>query len=146
VTISYIVPVGMASELAPGYSQATGATQDALAVTADTLASANALTNYFGEALLWGAAVPLYALAILKTAVLPSWIGWLGLVVAVFGGWLGLLGPVWQVADVVNWIAVPVFQVFMASVRIALLRRRRRLATTERAPAVPARVPRTVES
>jgi hypothetical protein len=33
VTISYVVPVGMAYELAPGYSQATGVTQDALAVT-----------------------------------------------------------------------------------------------------------------
>lgn len=144
VTISYVVSVATAYELAPGYSQARGATQDALAVTADTLASANALTNYFGEALLWGVAVPLYAVAILKTAVLPRWIGWLGLVVAVFGGWLGLLGPAWHIADVVNWIAVPVFWVFVASMGIAILRRGTRLAAGL-APTVPTRAPRVVE-
>jgi hypothetical protein len=37
--------------------------------------------------------VPLYAFAILKTRVVPRWIGWLGFVVAVFAGWLGLLSP-----------------------------------------------------
>ena len=135
VTISQVIPVAMASQLAPGYSNATGATRDALAVTADTLATANVLTNYFGEALLWAVAVPLYALAILKTAALPRWIAWLGFLVAAFGGWLGLLAPLWHVADVLNWIAVPAFQLFMASIGIAVLLRRRQLAA-DSAPAL----------
>jgi hypothetical protein len=144
VTISHVIPVAMASELAPGYSEASGATQAALAVTNDTLASASLLTNYVGNALGWGVAVPLYAIAILKTAVLPRWIGWLGMVVAVFGGWLGLLAPAWEVLEGVTSIGFVGFFVFMASIGVAILRRRSRSAA-EPAPAVPAGGPRTGE-
>jgi hypothetical protein len=38
VTISHVIPVAMASELAPGYAGANDATQAALGVTFDTLA------------------------------------------------------------------------------------------------------------
>jgi hypothetical protein len=125
VTVSHVLPIAMAYELAPGYANATGATQDALAVTVDTFASASLLTNYVGNALNWGVAVPLYAVAILKTAVLPRWIGWLGLVVAVFGGWLGLLGPASDVVEGASSIGFIGFFVFLASMGIAILRRRR---------------------
>ncbi|HEU0246606.1 MAG TPA: DUF4386 family protein, partial [Gaiellaceae bacterium] len=123
VTISHVVPVAMAYELAPGYSGATGATQAALAVTADTFASASLLTNYVGNALNWGIAVPLYAIAVLKSSFMPRWIGWLGLVVAVFGGWLGLLGPASEVIEGVSTIGFLGFFVFVASMGIAILRR-----------------------
>lgn len=125
VTISHVVPVAMAYELAPGYTDATGATQRALAVTTDTLASASLLTNYVGNALGWGVAVPLYAVAILKTSVLPRWIGWLALVVAVFAGWLGLLGPASDVIEGVSSIGFLGFFVFMASMGIAILLRQK---------------------
>jgi hypothetical protein len=144
VTISHVLPIAMAYELAPGYANATAATQDALAVTMDTFASASLLTNYVGNALNWGVAVPLYAVAILKTAVLPRWIGWLGLVVAVFGGWLGLLGPASDIVEGVSSIGFVGFFVFMASMGIAILRSRRRLAP-ELASAEPARGPTTAE-
>jgi hypothetical protein len=134
----------MAYELAPGYADATGATQDALAVTMDTFASASLLTNYVGNALGWGVAVPLYAVAILRTAALPRWIGWLGLVVAVFGGWLGLLGPASDIVEGVSSIGFIGFFVFMASAGIAILRRRRQFAA-DVPRAEPARAPRTVE-
>jgi hypothetical protein len=93
-------------------------------VTADTLTSTSLLTNYVGNALGWGVAVPLYAIAILSTTVVPRWIGWLGIVVAVFGGWLGLLGPLSDVIEGVSSIGFIGFFVFMASLGIAILRRR----------------------
>lgn len=144
VTISHVIPVAMAYELVPGYSEATGATQDALALTTDTFVSASLLTNYFGNALGWGVAVPLYAVAILKTSVVPRWIGWLGLVVAVFAGWLGLLAPASDVLQGVTSIGFVGFFVFMASMGIAILLRRSRSAA-ELAPAVAAGVARTVQ-
>ena len=143
VTISHVIPVAMAYELAPGYSEATGATQDALAVTTDTFASVSLLTNYVGNALGWGVAVPLYAVAILKTSVVPRWIGWLGLVVAVFAGWLGLLAPASDVVEGVTSIGFVGFFVFMASMGIAILLRRSRSAA-ELTPAAPPGGPGTV--
>ncbi len=105
-----------------------------LGVTFDTLASLSGLTNYFGNALGWGVAVPLYAIAILKTSALPRWIGWLGLVVALFVGWLGLLAPASDVVEGLTSIGFLGFFVFMASMGIAILLRRKQSAT-ELAPA-----------
>ena len=128
VTISHTIPVAMAYELAPGYVEADEATKASLAVTADTLASSSLLLNYVGNALGWGVTVPLYAIAILKTSILPRWIGWLGMVVAVFAGWLGLLSPASGVIESASSIGFLAFFVFLASVGIALLLRQRRLA------------------
>lgn len=137
VTVSHVIPVAMAYELAPGYSEATGATQAALGVTTDTFASISLLTNYVGNALGWGVVVPLYAVAILKTSALPRWIGWLGLVVAVFAGWLGLLGPASSAIEGVTSIGFVAFFVFMASMGIAILRRERRTASVAGPPGQP---------
>jgi hypothetical protein len=137
VTISHIIPVAMAHELAPAYSEATEATQASLGVTFDTLASLSGLTNYFGNALGWGVAVPLYAIAILTTSALPRWIGWLGLVVAFFAGWLGLLAPAVGFVEGLTGIGFGGFFVFLASMGIAVLLRQKRSAT-ELTPTVPA--------
>lgn len=126
VTISHVLPIAMAYELVPGYTEASGATREALTVTADTLASLSLLTNYTGNALGWGVAVPLYAIAVLKTGALPRWIGWVGLVAAVFAGWLGLLGPAWSVIEGLTSIGFVAFFVFLASMGVAILRRRPR--------------------
>lgn len=134
VTISHVIPVAMAHELAPAYSEANEATQASLGVTFDTLASLSGLTNYFGNALGWGVAVPLYAIAILKTSALPRWIGWLGLVVAFFAGLLGLLAPASDVVEGLTVIGFVGFFVFLASMGIAILLRQKRSAT-ELAPA-----------
>jgi hypothetical protein len=124
VTISHVIPVAMAHELAPGYSEANEATQASLGVTFDTLASLSGLTNYFGNALGWGVTVPLYAIAILKTSALPRWIGWLGLVVAFFAGWLGVLAPALGFVEGLTGIGFVGFFVFLASMGIAILLRR----------------------
>ena len=123
VTISHLIPIAMAYELVPGYTAADAATQASLEVTTNTLASVCLVTNYAGNALGWGVVVPLYGFAILKTRVVPRWIGWLALVVAVFAGWLGLLGPAVSVFEGLSAIGFLGFFLFMASMGIALLRR-----------------------
>ena len=123
VTFSHVLPVAMAYELVPDYAGADASTQATLTTTADTLASLCLLTNYVGNALNWGVVVPLYAVAILKTSLLPRWIGWLGLVVAVFAGWLGLLGPASSVIEGLSAIGFIGFFVFMAAMGVAILRR-----------------------
>jgi hypothetical protein len=126
VTVSHIIPIAMAYELVPDYTEAGGATQSALVVTSDTLASLALLTNYFGDTLLWGVTTPLYAIAILRTAILPRWIGWVGLVAAAFAGWLGLLSPASSLIEGLTFPGFVAFFVFMASVGVAILRRRPR--------------------
>ena len=124
VTLSHLVPLAMAYELAPAYAEATPAAQASLAVMADTLSSFSLVTNYAGNALGWGVAVPLYAYAILKTGAVPRWIGWLGWFVAVFAGWLSLLGPASSTIEGLTVFGFLGFFVFMASMGVALLRRR----------------------
>ena len=128
VTISHLLPVALAYEFVPGYVDADEATRASLAVTFDTFANLSLLTNYVGNALGWGVAVPLYAFAILKTSVVPKWIAWLGFVVAFFAGWLGLLAPASSVIEGITTIGFLGFFVFMLSMGIALLRRDRRTA------------------
>jgi hypothetical protein len=123
VTISHLIPIAMAYELVPAHTAADDATKESIAATFDTLAMTCLTTNYAGNALNWGVAVPLYAFAVLKTGVVPRWIGWVGLVSAVFAGWLGLLGPAWSVIEGVSMIGFLAFFVFMASMGVALLRR-----------------------
>jgi hypothetical protein len=124
VTVSHLLPIAMAYELVPGYVEGSVATKETLAVTADTFATTSLVTNYAGNALGWGVVVPMYAYAILKTAVLPRWIGWVGIVTAVFAGWLGLLGPALPLLEGLSAIGFVGFFVFMASAGIALLRRK----------------------
>lgn len=130
VTISHVLPVALAYEFVPGYVEADEATRASLTVTFDTLANLCLLTNYVGNALGWGVAVPLYAFAILKTSAVPRWIGWLGIVVAVFAGWLGLLAPASNVIEGLTAIGFVGFFLFMLSMGIAILRGQRLLASS----------------
>jgi len=132
VTISHLLPIAMAYELVPGYVDASASTQSSLAVTTDTLAVLALVLNYTGDVVLWGVVVPMYAYAILVTRELPRWLGWLGLVVAVFAGWLGLLSPASAAIDGLTFVGFLGFFVWMAAVGVALLRRR---PTDELAPA-----------
>ena len=122
VTVSHLIPIAMAYELAPGYANADAATRASLATTSDTLAVLSLVLNYVGDVLGWGVVVPLYAWAILRTSLLPRWLGWLGFVVAAFAGWLGLLSPASSVADGLTTIGFFAFFVFMLGLGVALLR------------------------
>ena len=125
VTLSHLIPIAMAYELAPAYADANAATQASLAVTADTLASICLVANYAGNFLGWSVAIPMIAYAILRTSVVPRWIGWVGIVAAVFAGWLGLLAPASSLIEGISFIGFLAFFVFMLTMGIALLRRRR---------------------
>jgi hypothetical protein len=124
VTLSHLIPIALANELVPAYMDASGPTQESLAGTFQTLTSIALVTNDAGNFLGWGVAIPMFAYAILKTAVVPRWIGWLGMVVAVFAGWLGLLGPDSGLIEGISSIGFIAFFLFMLSMGIALLRRR----------------------
>jgi hypothetical protein len=128
VTISHLIPIALAYEFVPGYVAAEEATKASLAVTFDTFASLSLILNYTGNALGWGVAVPLYAIAILKTGAVPRWIGWVGLLAAVFAGWLGLLSPASSVIEGISVIGFLAFFVFMLSFGVAVLVRQRRAA------------------
>lgn len=69
VTLSHLIPIAMAYELAPGYIAAEAATKSSLATTADTFAVLALVVNYTGDVVLWGVVVPMYAIAVLKTSV-----------------------------------------------------------------------------
>jgi hypothetical protein len=114
----------MANELVPAYTNASGPTQESLAGTFHTLTSVALVTNDAGNFLGWGVAIPMFAYAILKTAVVPRWIGWLGMVAAVCAGWIGLLGPASSLIEGISSIGFIAFFLFMLSMGVALLRRR----------------------
>lgn len=124
VTVSHLIPISMGYALVPDYFDATGAAQSSLGTTANTLASLAHTVNYAGDALLWGVVTPLVAWAVLATRIVSRWIGWVGLVAALFAGWLGLLAPASTVIDNVTSIGFLAFFVFVAALGIALLRRR----------------------
>ena len=57
------------------------------------------------------------------SGAVPRWIGWAGVVTAVFAGWFGLLGPAWSVLEGLTFIGFVGFFVFLASMGVALVRR-----------------------
>jgi hypothetical protein len=124
VTVSHLIPIAMAYQLVPAYTDADPAGQAALAATADTLAATALVTNAAGNFLGWGVVTPLYAVAILTTRALPRWIGWLGLAVGLLAGWLGLFSPASEVIAGISSLGFIGFFVFMLSMGVALLRRR----------------------
>lgn len=125
VTISHLIPIAMAYELVPGYVAADAATQASLATTADTFAALALVVNYTGDVVLWGVVVPMYAVAILKTSVLPRWLGWLAVGVGIFAGLGEALSPASSVLEPVTFIAFIAFFVWNAAMGVTLLRRAR---------------------
>ncbi len=116
VTISHAVPIAIAQELAPSYSANTA--------TFDTFASACLWLNYVGNVLNWAVVTPLYAVAILRTGALPRWVGYVGLVAAVFAGWLGIFAPLSSVLEGITFIGFVAFFAFLLCMGITILRRR----------------------
>ncbi len=75
------IRLGIAYELAPGIADASTATRPALEVMANTLRRTSGLAAGVGYVLIFGIGVLLFSFAILRTSVVPKWIGWLGLIV-----------------------------------------------------------------
>jgi hypothetical protein len=131
VTISHLIPIAMAYELVPGYTAAEAAAKTSLATTADTFAVLALVVNYTGDVVLWGVVVPMYALAVLKTSLLPRWIGWLGIGVGVFAGLGDALSPASSVIEGVTFIGFVAFFVWTAAMGVALFRRKGQVAPPE---------------
>jgi Domain of unknown function (DUF4386) len=136
VTLSHLIPIAMAYELVPGYTGADAATKTSLATTADTFAVLALVVNYTGDVVLWGVVIPMFAVAVLKTSVVPRWIGWLGIGVGVVAGLGDALSPASSVIEGVTFIGFVGFFVWFAAMGVTLLRRERRLAGHE-SPATP---------
>ena len=68
---------------------------------------------------LLGIGVLLFSLAILRTAIAPKWIAWLGFLAALLGGWVTLLGPAAEVFEFIGFIG---FMVWMIAIGVALWR------------------------
>ena len=50
----------------------------------------------------------------------PKWVGWIGLVAAVFAGWLGLFSPLSSIVDGLSTIGFFAFFIFTASLGVVL--------------------------
>lgn len=125
VTVSHAAPIAIAQELAPDYSRNVA--------TFDTLAATCLWLNYVGNVLNWAVVTPLYAVAVLKTGALPRWVGYVGLVAAVFGGWLGIFGPLSSAVEGISAIGFFAFFLFLLGMGVTILRGRER--APEAAPA-----------
>ena len=123
VTISHATPIALAVQFAPDFAEADAATKVSLATEFDTWAQFCLLMNYFGDVLVWGVTVPIFAFAILTTRVVPRWIGWVGLVSAVFAGWLGIFAPISDLIEGITTIGFFAFFIFLLAFGVALLRR-----------------------
>jgi hypothetical protein len=135
VTISHVVPLEMARHLVPGYVASHGPAHVGLAATVQGLAGVSQGLNLAGDTVLWGVVVPMYAVATLAHRVVPRWIGWLGLVAAVFGGWLGPVAVLVPAIDAVTGIGFVAFFVWMVALGVALLRPRKVAPVRTPAPA-----------
>ena len=124
-----IMQLGVGYELAPGYVEASDATKPALTVIASTLDRINDVANEIGLILLFGIGVLLFALAGLRTSIVPKWVGWLGLVGVIFA-WLSALEPVVEALGPQNGIAFVISMVWMGVMGVVLLRRRESATTT----------------
>ena len=77
------IRLGIGYELAPAIADASTATRPALEVMANTLRQTGRLAVDVGYVLIFGIGVLLFSFAILRTSVVPKWIGRLGLIVVV---------------------------------------------------------------
>ena len=116
--------LGVVYELAPRYIEtaANSATSASLVVVADTIRTVGILANLVGNVLLFGIGVLLFSVAIIRTSVVPRWIGWLGVLAAVVGGWLPLLGPAFSVIEFIGLIGFFLSTAWMISMGVSLLR------------------------
>ena len=114
------------ARLTPAYAEAQAATRPILEVTYETLIGVGP-SHQLTWVLLSGIGVGLFSVAILRTALLPKWVAWLGLFVAL-AGWVHLPTAVFPTAVWDAWVFhetnFTLFNVWMLVVGVALLRLR----------------------
>ena len=107
-------------ELSPAYADADATARPTLEVMYRTLTGG--VSHQVGWALISGIGVGLFSVAILRTALLPKWIAWLGLFAAL-AGWLHLLTAVWD-TRLLHEIKFDSFNLWVLVIGVALLRLR----------------------
>ena len=124
LTVDAVIQLAMAYELASRYAEAGEAVKPVLAAFASTLAVIRQVAFSLGTVLLQGVGVSLLGLAILRTAKLPRWLGWLGIIGGLVGGWLGALEPLSPIFDVILGVGFAAFLGWILAGGILLLKRR----------------------
>lgn len=116
--------LGLVYELAPGYaiSAANSDTSASLMVVADTMDVIGLLADLVANVLMIGIGVMLFSVAIIRSSFIHTWIGWLGVAVALVGGWLPLLGPAFSLIEIIGSIGFFFFMAWMIAMGINLLR------------------------
>ena len=127
-----LVVLGVAYELAPAYAEASVAIRPALEVMATTLLQIGVLAEFVADHLIGPLRTALFGLAITLTSVLPRWLGWLSLVLALVR-WLGLLEPVSDAFRVFSIIGFVGGGVLLLAIAVAMLRLREPVADTAEA-------------
>ena len=112
--------------LAPAYAEADAATRLSLEVMYRT--ATGGASHQLEWALVSGIGVGLFSVAILRTALLPKWIAWLGLFAAL-AGLLHLLTIVWDVL-LLHEIKFDSFNFWILVTGVALLRLRGSVSPT----------------
>ena len=118
-----IINLSEAYELAPAYAEASGATKPTLFVVASILDRISDLANEIGTLLILGIGLLLFVLAILRTSIVPKWVGWLGLFLVIVT-WASTLGPVLDALGSLDDIAVVGFMVWIAIMGVVMFRLR----------------------
>ena len=119
---SALLNLSLWDRLAPAYAEADAATRLTLEVMYQTLISVGP-SHVVAWLLLAGIGVGLFSVAILRTALLPKWIAWLGLFVAL-AAWLHLLTAASDALWVLHEIKFDSFNLWTLAVGVALLRLR----------------------
>ena len=116
--------LGTVYELAPAYAAtaANSNTSASLIIVADTMDTIGVLADLVANVLILGIGILLFSVAIIRTSVIPKWIGWLGVPAAILGGWLSLLGPAFSVIEDIAFVGFLIFLVWIICVGVSLLR------------------------
>lgn len=122
-----IISLGIIDQLAPGYAEASDVTRPALMVMASTLDKINDIANDAGLLLLPGIGVLLFALVIIRTSIMPSWVGWLAFPAAIVE-WLSTLEPVLGAQGALSGVSFVLFMVWMLVMGVVLVRLREPVA------------------
>ncbi len=122
-----LIVLGLAQELAPAYAEASVVIRPTLEVMATTLLQIGVLAEFMADHLVGPLRTALFGLAIILTSVLPRWLGWLGLLLALIR-WMGLLEPVSDVFRVFSFIGFIGLGLLLVAMAVALLRLREAVA------------------
>ena len=123
LSASWLIEAANASEVAPSYLAADESARPALGVLAFTLRQVQLLLRAFGDVLAFGVGVGLFAIASLRTPLVPTWIAWVGIVAALLGGWLAPLVPVSQVFEI-SGVGILFLVVWTPAMGVTMLRLR----------------------